>query len=142
MSRNTTENAVGLGGGGIRCCAENLRCSALYVPIAPPSAMPFRFRLKRVLPTSTLSIFSSPQVPRKPVLAYQTHILLHGETYLDLMISVKRKPPEPRGQTSSMHKWQNNGERNHKTSSSGAINCTGRTIVGDGGEKESHLSER
>lgn len=90
---------------------------------------PLRFKLKRALPTSTLSIFSSPQVPRKPVLAYQTHILLHGETYLDLMISVKRKPLGPCGQTSSMHKWQNNGERNHKTSSSGAINFSGRTIV-------------
>lgn len=103
---------------------------------------PLRFKLKRVLPTSTLSIFSSPQVPRKPVLAYQTHILLHEETYLDLMISVKRKPPGPCGQTSSMHKWRNNGERNHKTSSSGAINWAGRTIVGDGGENESHFSER
>lgn len=100
---------------------------------------PLPFKLKCVLPTSTLNIFSSPQVPQKPVLAYQTHILLHEETNLDLMISVKRQPPGPCGQTSSMHKWWNNGERNHKTSSSGAISCTGRTIVGNGGKKN-HIS--
>lgn len=55
------------------------------------------------------------------------------------MISVKRKPPGPCEQTSSLHKWRNNGERNHKTSSSGAINCSGRTIVG-AGVKENHIS--
>lgn len=50
------------------------------------------------------------------------------------MISL-HKPPGPCGKTLSMHKWRNNGERNHKASSSGAINCSGRTIVGDEGEK-------
>lgn len=55
------------------------------------------------------------------------------------MISVKHKPPGPCGQTSSMQERRNNGERKHKSSSSGAINCSGRTIVGDGGE-QNHIS--
>ena len=37
------------------------------------------------------------------------------------MISVKHIPTGPYGQTSSMQKLQNNGERNHKNPSSRAI---------------------
>lgn len=44
-----------------------------------------------------------------------------GKNNSDLMISVKHIPTGPCGQTSSKHKWQNNGERNYKTPSSRAI---------------------
>lgn len=97
---------------------------------------PLCFILKHVIPTKNGIFLSPPQVPRMPRISISnTHSPFTGEMYLDLMISVKHNPsPGPCGQTLSMHKWRNNGERNHKASSSGAINCTGRTIVGDEGE--------
>lgn len=39
-----------------------------------------------------------------------------GKKNLDLMISLKHIPIGTRGQISSMHKLQNNGEKNHKKS--------------------------
>lgn len=80
------------------------------------------------LPTGAVSISSYPQVPqkktkkrpKKPIIISKASSFT-GKNNLDLMISVKHIPTGPCGQTPSMYKRQNNGERNHKTPSSRAI---------------------
>lgn len=61
-----------------------------------------------------------------PVLSYQRHPSFTGKNNSDLIISVRHVPAGPCGQTSSVHKWQNNGERNYKTLSSRAIKSSTR----------------
>lgn len=62
-----------------------------------------------------------------PTGAAKTYIIISktsfftGKKNLNLMISVEHIPTGPCGQTSSIHKLQNNGERNHKNPSSRAI---------------------
>lgn len=76
------------------------------------------------LPTGTVSISSYPQVlqkKKKNCIIISKASSFTGKKNLDLRISVKHIPTGPCGQTSSMHKLQNNGERNHKNPSSRAI---------------------
>lgn len=88
-----------------------------------------------------MSTSSYAQVPQKkekiPILSYQRHPSFAGKNNSDLIISVKHVPAGPYGQTSSVHKWQNNGERNYKTLSSRAIKSSTRIwdvspVLGEG----------
>lgn len=67
------------------------------------------------------------------MLSYQRHPSFTGKNNSDLIISVKHVPAGPCGQTSSVHKWPNNGERNDKTLSSRAIKSwDGSPVLGEG----------
>lgn len=99
-------------------------------------ARPFFFNLQ-VLWVLHLTLRSHKKKEKIAVLSYQRHPSFTGKNNSDLIISVKHVPAGPCGQTSSVHKWQNNGERNYKTLSSRAIKSSTRiwdvsSLLGEG----------